>query len=205
VLKETLEKVSIRCCENIGGNLMDLADFQHLKKLNLIGTAVTGDIRDISDNDFSSLEGLILPNGVYSGHGYVLHRISDGPDLIRTLYLFNKRRPSVIEQLHGMYWTLSYDSPDRYDSVDEGRLSPPFCIQFVQAGPRLGYRWENSIYSPCEVNWLDPEPDRESSDYAKYIEELQQINAEVDLYRGLHQPPTEEEYNRLCEEYNIDD
>jgi len=54
---------------------------------------------------------------------------------------------------------------------------------------------------PCEVNWLDPEPDRESSDYAKYIEELQDINSQVGLYRGFHQPPTEEEYYGLLEEY----
>jgi hypothetical protein len=54
------------------------------------------------------------------------------------------------------------------------------------------------------VNWLDPEPDRENSDYDEYIEELEQINSEVYMFRGFHQPPTEEEYIRLWEEYNID-
>lgn len=41
---------------------MDLADFPHLKELGLEETGVTGDIRDIGDNDFSSLE-------VYGGFG----------------------------------------------------------------------------------------------------------------------------------------
>ena len=47
--------------------------------------------------------------------------------------------------------------------------------------------------------WIDPEPDKDSSDYAKYVEELQEIENEVDLYKGFHQPPTEEEYIALCE------
>ena len=51
---------------------------------------------------------------------------------------------------------------------------------------RVGYRWFCFPHIPCEVNWLDPEPERESDDYAKYIEELQVIQ------RG-----SEEEYRRL--------
>ena len=64
VLKDTLEKVSIIGCKNVEGNFMDLADFPHLKKLDLYKTAVKGDIRDISHTDFPSLERLILPKGV---------------------------------------------------------------------------------------------------------------------------------------------
>ena len=88
-------------------------------------------------------------------------------------------------------------------------------IRFVEAGSRIGYKWQSCDNgyagrykkrgdSCCKVNWLDPEPDRESSDYAKYIEELQEqeINRHVNIYRGFHQPPTEEEYNRLIEEYD---
>ena len=47
------------------------------------------------------------------------------------------------------------------------------------------------------MNWLDPEPDRESSGYEEYIEKLRLIESEVDVYRGFHLPPTEEEYHRL--------
>jgi hypothetical protein len=204
VLKDTLEKVTIFGCSNVEGNFMDLADFPHLKTLNLFRTAVIGDIRDIGASDFSALErlGLRLPKNVYGGDGYELHRISDASDLIRAVYLLDKQRP---ELEYSYYWDgqLSYDSPDWYESVDEDEGdSPPFKILFVKAGPRIGYRWEGyGGDNPCEVNWLDPKPVVESGDYAKYIEELQQINAQVYFYRGFHEPPTEEEYNRLWGEY----
>ncbi len=214
VLKDTLEKVNIGCCDNVVGNFLDLADFPHLKKLDLCYTAVTGDIRDIGGNDFSTLEHLKLPKGVYGGKGYELQSISDGPDLMRTLYLFGKQRPALHKMKdfcgNKLYWQLSQDSPDWYDWVDGvSNETTPFNIQFVQAGSRLGYQWyANELGScaslrgnTCEVNWLDPEPDKESSDYAKYLEELQVINRHVNIYRGFHQPPTEEEYYGLLEEY----
>ena len=197
VLKETLEKVHIKHCQNVEGNFMNLADFPHLKELNLLYTAVTGDIWDIGVNDFSSLEHLKLPHGVYGGVGYELQRISDGPELIRAVYLLKKRRPPFpISET--WYATLSGDSPDRYESADEDDDTPPLDISFAIAASRFGYRWETTDSNPCEVNWLDPEPDSESSGYGKYIEELQQIE-QVDKYRGFYQPPTEEEYHRVWE------
>ena len=36
----------------------------------------------------------------------------------------------------------------------------------------------------CEINWLDPEPSRESDDYEAYMEELQRIPRRSDFYRG---------------------
>ncbi len=207
VLKDTLEKVKIYGCDNVEGNFMDLADFAHLKALNLLYTAVTGDIRDVGHNDFPSLEEVKLPSGVYGGEGYELQRISDGLDVVRAVYLFKKQRSALKMKekqllasiMKDWYCRLSEDSPDRYDSIeDDGDDTPPFDITFVQAGSRLGYRWETDCGNPCEVNWLDPEPDRDSSDYDEYIEELQQIR-EANQYRGFYQPPTEEEYNRLLE------
>ncbi len=195
VLKDTLEKVRIVFWPRVEGNFMDVADFSRLKILDLEETDVTGDIRDIGDNNFSLLECLDLPKGVYGGHSYELQRISDAPDLVRAVYLFNKQRPTL--KMKGRWYaTLSEDSPDRYDSVDDGE-TPPFFIGFVKAGSRVGYRWETNIERPCEINWLDPEPATGSSDYEKYAEELQKIEGEVPMYRGLHEPPTEEEYLRL--------
>ena len=204
VLKDTLEKVEIMNCPNVEGNFMDLADFPHLKVLELYNLdAVTGDIRDIGENDFSSLEGLHLPKGVYGGTDYKFQHISDGPELIRAVYLLKKQRPAL--KMEDWQGKLSKDSPDWYVSMNS---SAPFYIRFVKAGSRIGYRWETDYeahvdipYTPCEVNWLDPEPDKESSDYAKYMEEFQKINSEVEFYKGLYQPPTEEEYYGLLEEY----
>ena len=90
VLKDTLERVVIKGCSHVVGSLMDLADFPHLKQLNLESTAVTGDIRDIGLSDFPSLEELDLPKGVYGGKGYELQLISDAPDLMRAVYLLKK-------------------------------------------------------------------------------------------------------------------
>jgi hypothetical protein len=199
VLKDTLEKVTLYHCESVEGNFMDLADFPILKDLDLSYTVVTGDMRDIGANDFSSLESLRLPKGVYGGVGYEFQLISDAPDLVRAVYRLKKQRPNLKELFQYLGWRLSEDSPDWYESeIDE---SFPFDISFVEAGSRIGYRWEGS-YSSCEVNWLDPEPDRESSDYGKYIEELQEINRKGgNLFQGFYRPPTEEEYNRIVDEY----
>lgn len=175
---------------------MSLANLPRLERLDLDETSVRGDIRDVGKNDFVSLKHLILPKVVYGGNGYELQRISDGPEIIRTLHLFEKQRPGLLDITH---WCgqLSEDSPDWYES---GEYEAPFQIRFVEAGPRLGYQWGVSDYdgdSPCEVNWLDPEPDRESGDYKKYVKELTWIENKIEIYRGFHQPPTEEEYNRL--------
>jgi hypothetical protein len=180
VLKDTLTTVVISICYSVEGNFMDLADFPHLKLLNLRFTAVTGDIREIRESDFSALESLSLPSGVYGKMGYQFQLISDGPDVINTLYCIKKQRPNLLEDWYG---ELSGDSPDWYEGEDDD--TPPFYIHFVQAGPRVGYRWETYAGNPCEVNWLDPEPAKESSDYEQYIEELQEIG-QRGFYLGLH-------------------
>ncbi len=196
VLKDTLEKVTIKNCLRVEGNFMDLADFPHLKELDLYDTAVTGDIRDIGD--FSSLKQIILPKTVYGGRGYKLQRLSDAPDFMSALQQLKKQRPVL--KLKDWYGELSEDSPDRYRSVMID--TPPFRIRLVEAGSRVGYRWESQFGKPCEVIWLDPEPDSESSDYEMYTEKLRKIENWVHtdtLYRGFHQPPIEEEYQRLLE------
>ena len=194
MLKDTLEMVHFDHCNNVEGEFMCLADFPRLKWLNLKETAVRGDIRNISEDDFVSMESLVLPKAVYGAGGYELQRVSDGPELIRTLYLLKKQRPALLD-ITDWYGQLSTDSPDWYET-DTDVYSPPFYIRFVKAGSRLGYQWLSDCFeSPSEVNWLDPEPDRESSDYQEYMEELTWIENKVDIYRGFYQPPTE--YYRL--------
>ncbi len=202
VLKETLQKVKIFDSKLVEGNFMDLADFPHLKELDLLGTSATGDIRDIGENDFSTLEHINFPEA----DGYELQRISDAPEFIRAVYLLNKQRP-VLKIYNWWYGKLSESSPDWYGPVDEFDYPPPFYIRIVAAGSRVGYRWMTN-FGPrdesCEVNWLDHQPDRESSDYEGYVEELQAIEAKVKFYRGFHQPPTQEEYQGLVEDYESD-
>jgi hypothetical protein len=94
------------------------------------------------------------------------------------------------------YAKLSEESPDWYDAYEDYE-SPPFFLSFVEAGSRIGYQWKTNYGDPCEVNWLDPEPDKGSSDYSKYIQDLQDRERNVDFFSGFNQPPTEEEYNEL--------
>ena len=204
VLRDTLEKVTIKKCPHVQGNLMDLADFPCLKELNLKNTDVTGDVRDIGESDFSTLESLILPDTVYGGNGCELPRISDALSIIRALYAMKKQCPSVWPKI--WYASLSEESPDWYgldDEFDEyygddraAFPSPPLHVRLVAAGSRVGYRWETIDGDhPCKVNWLDPEPDRESSDYEKYIKELRVIERQVRFFQGFQQPPSEEAFN----------
>ncbi len=196
LMNGTLESVMIDGCGSVEGNFMDLADFPHLKKLRLEHTAVTGDIRDIGDNDFSSLEQLKLPKGVFCGQGYKLQRISDAPDVARAVYLLKKQRPAL--EYH-WYATLSGDSPDWYESAVEDFAEPPFSIRLVEVGPRIGYRWQTRDFDPCEINWLDPEPESGSSGYEDYVADYHRIR-KADFYRRYYDPPSEEEYNLLYEE-----
>ena len=214
VLKGNLVYVAICLCKNVQGNFMDLADFLHLQELYLMDTSVIGDIRDIGEDDFPSLEMLSLPSGVYGGSGYEFQRISDAPNVIEAVSFLGKRLP---RSLFSWYACLSSDSPDWYvdvqdpdefDDESEGeeiKPSPkaPLHIEFVKAGPRQGWRWTQQweeTNNACEVNWLDPEPSRDSSGYQEYIAELRNVEEKVVYYEGFQQPPSESEYKRIAEE-----
>jgi len=207
VLKDTLELVKISWTKGVQGNFMELADFSRLKSLNLIATPVTGDIRDIGEHDFLKLEALELPVGVVGGWCYKFQSISDMPDVMQSIHRLEKH--SKFGAYKPFHWYLSELSPDRYVWLGRGCPYPPFEIEFVRAGPRRGWRWLSSegttcffrAIMACEVNWLDPEPDRRSSDYETYIKDKDRIETGLFFYKGYRQPPTEEQYRQLCEEY----
>ena len=201
VLKDTLEEVRIVQCNNVKGNFMDLADFPHLKLLNLQRTAVTGDIREITENDFLHLEYIFLPNTVIGGWGYQFQRVSEVPSVMNAVYLCMRRNRDR-ELFSGWCWYLSRDSPDWYDGYhDLNRPDHPFTVDFVRARSRLGWRWRNEDGDSCEINWLDPEPDRICDADTR---SLQPIQEEIGFYKGHYHPPTAEEYNRLCDEHSED-
>ncbi len=196
MLKGSLESLEISNCLNVVGNFMDIADFSRLDYLRLEGSAVTGDVRDITVNDFRGLNHLYLPSTVYGGVGYEFGSISEVPAFMNSIYRLQKRTPSLFDQC---VWYLSHSSPDSYVSLSfaETYLPPaPLEFTFIRAGPRLGWRW-----TQCEVNWLDPEPDRRSSEYGRYTKELRRIQRNAMFYSGYWEPPTEEEYWRLCSRY----
>jgi len=132
------------------------------------------------------------------------------------------RREKATEMIHELQISIrkavltqkvgaAYEAYFRMWASDGGSLEgyppPPFFIDFVQVGTRVGWRWNvtRASYSDssnsCEINWLDPEPDSESNDYDVYIRELQSIQEDIFCFEGYQSPPSEEEYKRLCEEY----
>ena len=153
VLKETLERVVIHGPNpNVEGDFMVLADFPYLRALDLFGTAVSGDIRDIGEHDFVALEEgeLSLPKGVHGGCDFVFPAVSD----VRRFFEGLEARV-----IHLLAWTyrcrISEESDDWYHGF-------PFYAELVEAGPwpdsRVGWRWTKGYNDACEVNWLGPEP-----------------------------------------------
>lgn len=205
-LKNTLEMVDISMipiCSNVVGNFMCLADFPRLENLSLFSSAVTGDIRDIGEQDFPVLNFLHLPKTVVGGDDSKFRRISEISEYVNTVDIIRRQRDGSI--FNDYTWHLTDDSPDRYsmDFLDVLRHpAPPFTIEFVQAGLRVGWYWRNdeSLADCCELNWLDPEPDRDSVDYERYTEDLKILEFGIYFFKGYHQPPTEREYRLLCED-----
>jgi hypothetical protein len=214
ILKDTLTRVDMIYCDHLEGDIIDLADFPHLKKLNLDGTNVTGDIRNIGEHQFTKLEDMILPETVVGGMGYNFDRVLDVLDFFSAIYA-NQRH--ILPLIQHYTWYLSKESPDAYRTYISNIYgpfhSPPFEICFVE-GPekepaaRLGWRWKcrignerNNAVSSCEINWLDPEPEVGSSKYEQYKNESSMVEGEINLYRGYNHPPTVGEYYQLARRY----
>ena len=219
VVKDTLEKVEIAGSEHVSGNFMDLADFPHLRELSLIDTAVTGDIRDISGSDFPALESIYLPLTVAGGVDYEFQHISEVPSFMHTIHLLLQRtQPRLRFDLQTLslafYWKLSRDSPDwyEYENIRAYGPAPPFSLQIIRAGSRLGWSWYSSAWNhnllcevdlSCEINWLDPKPSRDSDDYAAYMEEMEDIEKDINFSGYYEHPPNEHQYRRLCGEWYL--
>ena len=229
VLKDTLETIDIANCRKVVGNFMVLKDFPRLRKLDLRGTAVTGDIRDIDSNDFKVLKELYLPRTVYGGSRYAFGSIAEVTEFMSRI------RPLAHRFAVSTSWRLSYESPDWYadpnqvqeeELRDDHEIPPPFvCELLTLGGTRMGWRWrcnfpsrdrmyfcengeiydelygDGRVFETCEINWLEPEPDRESDDYVKYEIQLTSLQLELSFFRGYHNPPTRDEFNRLRNEY----
>ena len=199
VLKGTLESVRL-CGSEVKGDIMDLTDFPHLNHLDLSECPkIIGDLRDIKDGHFLALKTVCLSERIIGSFCHQFHSISDVPSTMEAIYRLSQEKTPFVEDLKHYSVYLSGDSSDRYDSSGkEGHPDPPFCISFIRVGPRIGWRWKTlcrygDICNSCEVNWLNPEPSRDSSDHTAYIEKLESIEEDIFCFEGYHQPPTEEE------------
>lgn len=208
VCKNTLERIEIVCSDDapIGGNFMDLADFPNLKSLSLRQTKVTGQLRDIGDNDFPVIEVLKLPSTVVGGDRYEIQRVAQAKELINDLLPLRRKRPELFSDRY-FHWKLSDESEDIADPRDFMPDYHNYCFSFVQAGSRLGWRWEKKFdYTPdhpFEVHWLDPVPNKKSNDYQAYADVAKSFipSGTGRFFKGLYEPPSYTVFNRLSRKY----
>mmetsp|Transcript_5304 Transcript_5304/g.11506 ORF Transcript_5304/g.11506 Transcript_5304/m.11506 type:complete len:394 (+) Transcript_5304:39-1220(+) len=193
--KDTLRNVTIENCPRISGDFMSLAGFPLLKKIDIKITPITGDVRKINDGDFPTLQILNLPkSGVYGFDEFDC--VDDATEVMRALCQLKKRNGTTIN--YDRPWSLSENSPNCYDIDIFSLLEPPFMVEIVKAGRRVGYRWTNGLRRGCcEINWIDKEPYRDVNDHNEYLKELELLQADVWSYRGYYRPPTEQEYQRM--------
>jgi hypothetical protein len=118
----------------VTGSLQNVADSPLLAVLDVSGTKVAAEIGDIGPNDFLSLKELGLGQGPYGD----LRSIQEAPGFMFARYQQLKRFPGVFKQSR---WSLVDDSPDTHEIHGRhSRRPPPYHVEFVKAGPRLGWR-----------------------------------------------------------------
>jgi hypothetical protein len=115
-LSRTLTTCNLHGCQQVTGNLKDMATMPVLEELDVGDTEVTGDIRKIGANDFRSLKSLELSAHIYGGSGK-MKRVSDAPGIMSARYKLMKRIPGAFKTTQRL--RLSEISPDRY--VYQGR------------------------------------------------------------------------------------
>lgn len=193
-------------------NFYDLPRLESLRISN--NTPVTGDLRNLKDCDFPALKELSLPKSIVGGASFQFDSVADAPEVMNALCRLKSRNGTDIDsgfipchpywrENHFPSWRLSDRSIEHYPMDPFSLLIPPFQIEIVEAGPRVGWRWTNHQRNgACETNWIDIEPQLEGSESAElqllqYRAELQLLQNDVQSYRGFMCPPTATEYQRM--------
>jgi hypothetical protein len=192
VLRRTLVALKLCHCGEVTGSLQDVADFPLLVLLGVSATKVPAEIGAIGPNDFLSLKELEFGNGI-GGRGDLM-AIKDAPSFMFSRYQLLKRRPEVFKHRR---WRLALDSPDFYEIHGHHSREPPFSVEFVKVGPRIGWRWTNGVTGgSCETHWLDPEPTPVDKGHEEYCKELKNERRDVGFYGGFLVPPTQLEHQQ---------
>ncbi|KAL3934211.1 MAG: hypothetical protein SGBAC_010023 [Bacillariaceae sp.] len=193
VIGSTLEEICLAKSPKVEGSIKSLAKFPRLKKVILCRTKITGNIRDIGEDDFVALASVSFPAGVYGGE--IIHRIEDAPDIMHLWHRLKRRNLGVLGHTRR---TLASTSPQVYGFGGHASRHPPFHVEFVRAATRSGWRWTNRApYGACEPNWLDPEPDPTDPQYEEYLNQVEGLAKDVSFYQGFHTPPTQMQHEEL--------
>jgi hypothetical protein len=94
---------------------------------------------------------------------------------------------------------LAEDAQEYHQSAEQrlytSERDPPFSIEVVAVGKRLGWRWSNYLGGFCDTHWVDPE-----NDFPIDMEEIEESQTQQSLFSGFLQPPTPQQYFELCQD-----
>ena len=80
-----------------------------------------------------------------------MDNISDAEEFMAARYLLKKRCWTLFVN---RCWRLGGNLPEFYCYVGHHTREPPFMVEFVEAGPRIGWRWTNAVSGgSCETIW----------------------------------------------------
>ncbi|EJK73513.1 hypothetical protein THAOC_04859, partial [Thalassiosira oceanica] len=170
--------------------------FPNLEVLNLSHCKVIGDVELLAVTDFPNAKQLHMPK--------VLASFAQSTRILHVLAGLAKRHTSpCITTVQ-----LSEQSSDFYGIAEERGYKighvPPFTLEIVKAGPRVGWRWTNTEKyekHSCDLIWLDPMPLGEN-DVSEFNEAVQLLEADLEdnLYKGKCAPLSKDAYHDLCRE-----
>jgi hypothetical protein len=192
-----LEILDISGCNQVTGKLSHFAQMPKLQWLGITRTQVSGDLRtDVQPGDFVALQGFGLDMHAVYGANYI--------DLVQDAELVMKARLQIMRQStwESPIWPLMLHlSPDslEYHERPTQRMytsekDPPFSIEVVVVGKRMGWRWSNYLGGFCDTHWVDPEPDLDDE---AYWTGLPEFFAKSSYFSGFLDPPTPKEYVTL--------
>ncbi|EJK72664.1 hypothetical protein THAOC_05781, partial [Thalassiosira oceanica] len=196
-LSGTLRELTLKDCDEITtGDFMFLRTFPNLEVLNLSHCKVIGDVELLAVTDFPNAKQLHMPK--------VLASFAQSTRILHVLAGLAKRHTSpCITTVQ-----LSEQSSDFYGIAEERGYKighvPPFTLEIVKAGPRVGWRWTNTEKyekHSCDLIWLDPMPLGEN-DVSEFNEAVRLLEADLEdnLYKGKCAPLSKHAYYDLCRE-----
>mmetsp|Transcript_16156 Transcript_16156/g.37216 ORF Transcript_16156/g.37216 Transcript_16156/m.37216 type:complete len:467 (-) Transcript_16156:250-1650(-) len=214
VIRSTLTHLCLWGCQNVRGQLSELADFPQLQHVNLDGTSVVGTARQLLD---------VQPHPSQTAYFPALETLQLDPaqdDLCSRLDFDNTRQVGEIMQarhallqrypklrLMHKQWYLSVDSTDRYSAPQHRQQQqpgsqrlppqPPMAVEFVRVGAcMVGWRWTNSTPTgACHTHWLTKgQQEGEENNAFKNKKQLAALQRNVVDFAGHWQPPTRQEY-----------
>lgn len=196
-----LEILDISGCTQVTGKLRHFAPLPKLQWLGINRTGVQGDLRtDVRPGDFAALQGIgLCSQSVYGAD--TIGCVQDAEPVMRARLAIMKQ--STWESpIWPLLVHLSPDSPDYHERLEQrlykSERDPPFSIEVVVVGQRLGWRWSNYLGGFCDTHWVDPEPEKNDD---TYWQEIADFEAQKSMFSGFLDPPTPQQYMELCRDH----